>query len=82
MAFSEFLDGRRDAAKELVKELGNSFSYVSVLGTDVRASLYTADFKSSNARELLGQKDIDGALVGGASLKADDFAAIIKAAVA
>ena len=38
MAFSEFLDGRRNAAKELVKELGNSFSYVSVLGTDVRAT--------------------------------------------
>lgn len=55
MAFSEFLDGRRDAAKELVKELGNSFSYVSVLGTDVRASLYTADFKSSNARDGAGE---------------------------
>lgn len=55
MAFSEFLDGRRNAAKELVKELGNSFSYVSVLGTDVRASLYTADFKSSNARDGAGE---------------------------
>lgn len=55
MAFSEFLDGRRNAAKELVKELGESFSYVSVLGTDVRASLYTADFKSSNARDGAGE---------------------------
>lgn len=55
MAFSEFLEGRRNAAKELVKELGNSFSYVSVLGTDVRASLYTADFKSSNARDGAGE---------------------------
>ena len=43
---------------------------------------YGGSVKASNARELLGQKDIDGALVGGASLKADDFAAIIKAAVA
>jgi triosephosphate isomerase len=29
----------------------------------------------------MGQKDIDGVLVGGASLKADDFLAIIQAAV-
>ena len=34
----------------------------------------------SNAADLLGQPDIDGALVGGASLKADDFARIIAAA--
>ncbi len=42
---------------------------------------YGGSVKASNAKELLGQKDIDGALVGGASLKAADFAAIIKAAV-
>ena len=35
--------------------------------------------KADNAAELLGQPDIDGALVGGASLKAGDFAAIVKA---
>jgi triosephosphate isomerase len=33
-----------------------------------------------NAAELLSQPDIDGALVGGASLKADQFAAIVAAA--
>jgi len=37
--------------------------------------------KASNAAELLGQPDIDGALVGGASLKADEFAAIAKAGI-
>lgn len=42
---------------------------------------YGGSVKASNAKELLGQKDIDGALVGGASLKAEDFAAIIRAAV-
>lgn len=42
---------------------------------------YGGSVKASNAKELLGQKDIDGALVGGASLVAADFAAIIKAAV-
>lgn len=42
---------------------------------------YGGSVKAANAKELLGQKDIDGALVGGDSLKADAFAAIIKAAV-
>ena len=41
---------------------------------------YGGSVKADNAKELLGQPDIDGALVGGASLKAADFAAIIKAA--
>ena len=36
--------------------------------------------KASNAAELLGQPDIDGALVGGASLTADLFVPIIAAA--
>jgi triosephosphate isomerase len=43
--------------------------------------LYGGSVKPSNAAELMGQKDIDGVLVGGASLKADDFLAIIRAAV-
>ncbi len=42
---------------------------------------YGGSVKADNAAELLGQPDIDGALVGGASLKAADFAAIIKAKV-
>ena len=42
--------------------------------------LYGGSVKPDNASELLGQPDIDGALVGGASLKADSFAAIIAAA--
>jgi triosephosphate isomerase (TIM) len=40
---------------------------------------YGGSVKADNAAELLGQPDIDGALVGGASLKAADFAAIVKA---
>jgi triosephosphate isomerase len=43
--------------------------------------LYGGSIKPNNAAELFAQPDIDGGLVGGASLKADDFAAIIKAAV-
>jgi triosephosphate isomerase len=41
---------------------------------------YGGSVKAANAKELLGQPDIDGALVGGASLKAEDFAGIVKAA--
>lgn len=42
--------------------------------------LYGGSMKPDNANELLSQPDIDGGLVGGASLKADDFSAIIEAA--
>jgi triosephosphate isomerase len=41
---------------------------------------YGGSVKPDNARELLGKPNIDGALVGGAALKAGDFAAIIAAA--
>lgn len=44
--------------------------------------LYGGSVKPANASELMQQADIDGALVGGASLKADSFAAIIEAASA
>jgi len=40
---------------------------------------YGGSVKPSNAAELLAQPDVDGALVGGASLKAEDFLEIIKA---
>lgn len=43
--------------------------------------LYGGSVKPANARELLSLPNVDGALVGGASLKADDFLAIIRAAV-
>jgi triosephosphate isomerase len=41
---------------------------------------YGGSVKADNAAELLGQPNIDGALVGGASLKADSFVAIVAAA--
>ncbi len=42
--------------------------------------LYGGSVKAENAAELLAQPNIDGALVGGASLKAADFSAIVAAA--
>jgi triosephosphate isomerase len=44
------------------------------------AILYGGSMKPENARELLAQPDIDGGLIGGAALKAQDFLAIIHAA--
>lgn len=44
------------------------------------ALLYGGSMNASNAAQLLAQADIDGGLVGGASLKAADFLAIIAAA--
>ncbi len=44
--------------------------------------LYGGSVKPENATELFAKKDIDGALVGGASLKASQFIAICKAAAA
>ena len=44
--------------------------------------LYGGSVKPENAAEMLAQPDVDGALVGGASLEPESFAAICRAAVA
>jgi triosephosphate isomerase len=44
--------------------------------------LYGGSMKPDNAAELLSRPDVDGGLIGGASLKADAFAAIVRAAEA
>jgi triosephosphate isomerase len=43
--------------------------------------LYGGSVKPGNSADLMGEPDIDGLLVGGASLKADDFLAIIRSAM-
>lgn len=53
----------------------------SKYGDDVSEALriqYGGSVKPENTADLISQKDIDGALVGGASLKADSFVQIIK----
>ncbi|NBU88764.1 MAG: triose-phosphate isomerase [Betaproteobacteria bacterium] len=47
---------------------------------DAMTLLYGGSVKPENAKSLFAQADIDGALVGGAALKADDFVAICRAA--
>ncbi len=58
---------------KLADQLGASLA-------DQTRILYGGSVKPDNAAELLEQGDIDGALVGGASLKADEFVKIIQAA--
>jgi len=40
--------------------------------------LYGGSCNAANAKELFANPDVDGGLIGGASLKADDFIAIAK----
>lgn len=47
---------------------------------DALSIQYGGSMNAENAAELLSMPDVDGGLVGGASLKANDFAAIVKAA--
>jgi len=55
--------------------------YSSLFGTSAASSLrilYGGSVKPDNIKNLMSQDDIDGALVGGASLKADDFTKIVR----
>lgn len=64
----------RDVVRAALKELfGEETSQVIRI-------LYGGSVTGANAAEFFAQPDIDGALVGGASLKVDDFVAIVKAA--
>jgi triosephosphate isomerase len=58
--------------RDLLRERGAEADRVRIL--------YGGSVKPDNAAELMAQPDIDGALVGGASLDAEDFAAIVEAA--
>ena len=54
--------------------------YDGQLAEEIRI-LYGGSVKPGNVKELMAQQDIDGSLVGGASLRADNFLAIIRASV-
>jgi triosephosphate isomerase len=49
---------------------------------DAMRILYGGSMKPGNAADLLSEADIDGGLIGGASLKADDFLGIVDAGIA
>jgi triosephosphate isomerase len=54
--------------------------YDKKLAEEIRIQ-YGGSVKADNAKEIMSQKDVDGLLVGGASLKADEFVKIIHASV-
>jgi len=70
-----------DQAQEAHAFVRHTLSEMADAATAERVRIqYGGRVKPENARELMSQPDIDGALVGGASLKAADFAAIVRAA--
>jgi triosephosphate isomerase len=62
----------------LRERLAESFGSARAEGLRI---LYGGSLKPANAVDLLGQPDVDGGLIGGASLDVDSFSAIIRAAV-
>ena len=64
-----------DAVKAIRKKIAEIYGQNVADGVIIQ---YGGSVKSSNASELFSMSDIDGALVGGASLKVDEFQKIIK----
>ena len=71
-------DQAQEVHSMIRKLLGEMYDANVAEGTRIQ---YGGSVKPGNAAELLAQPDIDGALVGGASLKVDDFTAIVKAGI-
>jgi triosephosphate isomerase len=66
----------QEVHKDIRKLLGEMYNEQLAQATRIQ---YGGSMKPDNAAELLGQPDVDGGLIGGASLKVADFAAIVKA---
>jgi triosephosphate isomerase (TIM) len=71
-----------DDAQEMCGEIRTRLAerYSGDLADGVRI-IYGGSVKAANAAELMAKLDVDGALVGGASLDGDEFAAICRAAL-
>ena len=66
---------RKSAA--IRKVIGEVYGEAVAEATTVQ---YGGSMNAKNCEELLSKKDVDGGLIGGASLKAPDFAVIVNAA--
>ena len=69
----------KEDANNSIKQIRNQIK--EIYGADVSENViiqYGGSVKSSNAKDLFEMSDIDGGLVGGASLKADEFAKIVN----
>lgn len=70
-----------DQAEEVHRDIRELLGTMFKQATSQRVIIqYGGSVKADNALELLSQPNIDGALVGGASLKVDSFAGIVQAA--
>ena len=69
-----------DQAQEMTAVCRDVVRKLAPHAADSVRVLYGGSVNSGNVTELLAQPDIDGALVGGASLKADEFSKLISAA--
>ncbi len=67
-------------ADEIHRRIRRAIASAGLPASEIRI-LYGGSVKASNARALLAQDDVDGALVGGASLDADEFLAIGRASL-
>ncbi|MBR5388340.1 MAG: triose-phosphate isomerase [Clostridia bacterium] len=74
--------GKTATAEDANKTIGYIRNLVKkTWGADTAKNLriqYGGSMKPSNAKELMAMRNIDGGLIGGASLKAEDFAAIVN----
>ena len=74
----------RNATPQQAQEV-HAFIRARIAARDARIAadtriLYGGSVKAGNAAELFTMPDVDGGLIGGASLKADEFLAILAAA--
>ena len=74
--------GKTATAEDANKTIGYIRSVIKkAFGAEVAKSLriqYGGSMKPANAKELMAMRNIDGGLIGGAALKATDFAAIVN----
>jgi len=69
-------DQAQDMHAFIRKTLNAKYGDAVANGTSI---LYGGSVKPNNAKEIFGKPDVDGGLIGGASLKAEDFFAIVNA---
>ena len=69
-------DQAQDMHAFIRKTLANKYDSETADGVTI---LYGGSVKPNNAKEIFGKPDVDGGLIGGASLKAEDFFAIVNA---
>ena len=69
----------KEDANDAIKNIREKIAEIYGQSTAQRVIIqYGGSMNPTNAKELLEMSDIDGGLIGGASLKAEDFAAIVN----